>query len=112
MQIRTVYRSLAALAASAFLFACGGSHQKGAAAPEPDPWAGYQGTFAGPIAQPAHAVGASVRSEPAKEEATAMVPESTSPAEASATPKPAETKKAAASRGPSKKAAKKALAKK
>lgn len=32
--------------------ACGGAKQKGAEAPESDPWAGYQGTFAGPSTGP------------------------------------------------------------
>ena len=45
----TLITSLSLLALA--LAACGGA-QKGAAAPESDPWAGYQGTFATPANGP------------------------------------------------------------
>lgn len=34
------------------LVACGGAKQKGAEAPESDPWSDYKGTFAGPLNGP------------------------------------------------------------
>ncbi len=105
-------RMFGVIASSLFLFACGGSTQKVAAAPEPDPWAGYQGTFAGPIGQPSHTVGSSVRSEPAKEEEPAMTPDPTASAPPKASEPKAPTPRAAEpKRGSSKKAAKKATAK-
>lgn len=63
--------------------ACGGA-QKGAAAPEADPWAGYQGTFADP---------ASAKSSPTTAKSEKPTP-SKAKAEAPPSETPAETHKA------------------
>jgi hypothetical protein len=85
--------------------ACGGAKQKGAEAPESDPWAGYQGTFAGPASgasRTASAPGASGKAGTKAKDADATKaepepePEAAKPATAAAAAKKSGAKKSAA----------------